>query len=338
VWFGAGRIVWQRRRAVAGAAINVACATLLAIVPPRPDLLLTTARICLKLRRPRRAYDAVARVSVIDVRQIADPDRTAGQMAKIAAALCTRGLRVEANDVLRKGIALTPHSATSRSALIFLLEEELQAAGGNVSLDQWVELEDLLQKSVAESPHLAAPRLALAACLQQRARYLEAETASERVNAPALRLKAEHLLQEAVIAEPCHSAPRLALAGFLLESLRYVEAETVAAAAVQYCPGSLELRLVLARIQFQLRRFEDAVKTIEALLAIAPENAWAWFEYGKILWNSCGRADSAFERAGDLAGNDSALLAGVAQQLLYDLDYDKAARCYKRLLNLHPSM
>jgi len=117
-----------------------------------------------------------------------------------------------------------------------------------------------------------------------------------------------------------------------------VEAETVAAAAVRCCPASAELRLVLARIQFQLLQFEAAAKTIEALLAIAPENGWAWFEYGKILWNSFGRADGAFERAGDLSGNDCALLAGVAHRFLYDLDYEKAAKYYERLLTLHPNM
>src|SRR6516164_1795862 len=153
VRFGAGRVVWQSCRAVASAAINVVCTALLDITLPRPDLLLTTARVCLQLRRPRRAYDAVAGVNVIDVRQIADPDRTAQQMTKIAAALCTRGLRAEAKDVLRKAIALTPHSATPQSALILLLEEDLRAAGG-MSLDQWAELEDLLRKSVIESPHL----------------------------------------------------------------------------------------------------------------------------------------------------------------------------------------
>ena len=70
VRFGAARVVWQSCRAVASAAINVAFTALLAIVPPRPGLLLATAQVCLKLRRPRRAYDAVA---VIDVRQIAQP-------------------------------------------------------------------------------------------------------------------------------------------------------------------------------------------------------------------------------------------------------------------------
>ena len=336
--FGAARSIWQTGRAMAGAAINAACAALLASLRARPYLLLTTAQICFKLRRPLRACDAVAVVSAIDVRQIVDPDRTAAQMTKIAAALCTRGLRVEARNVLRKAIALAPHVAASRSALIGLLEEDLRAAGGNIPLDQWGELEDLLQQSMVDSRHLAAPRLALAACLRGKARYLEAQSAPETVDAMGLRVKAETLLREALAAEPCLSAPRLALADFLLESLRYVEAEAVAAVAVQCCPSSPELRLILARTQFQRRRFDDAARTIEGLLADAPENAWAWFEYGKILWNSYGRADSAFERAGDLSGNDSALLAAVAQQFLYDLEYEKAAKYYERLLNLHPGM
>jgi len=195
-----------------------------------------------------------------------------------------------------------------------------------------------LRKSMIESPHLAAPRLALAACLRQEARYLEAQTAPARVAAPGLRVEAENLLREAVAAEPCRTAPRLALAEFLLENLRYTDAETVAAAAVQRCPASAELRLVLARIGLQLLRLEDAEKTIEALLAIAPENAWAWFEYGTILQNSHHRSDGAFGRAADLSGNDSSLLAGVAQHFLYDLDYEKAAKYYERLLKLHPSM
>jgi tetratricopeptide (TPR) repeat protein len=316
----------------------VACAVLLAITPPRPELALMTARICLKLRRPRRAYDALAGMNAIDVRQIADPDRTAEQMTNIAAVLCAQRLRAEAKDVLRSAIALAPRAAAPRSALILLLEEDLRAAGGNISLEQWAELKNLLRKSVIESPHLAAPRLALAACLGQEARYREAQTAPVRVVAPILRVEAENLLREAVAEEPCGAAPYLALAEFLLESLRYVEAETVATAAVRSCPTSVELRLVLARIQFQLLRLEAAAKTIEALLAVAPENGWAWFEYGKILWNSFDRADSAFERAGDLSGNDGALLAGVAQRFLYDLDYENAAKYYERLLNLHPNM
>ena len=195
---------------MAGAAINVACAVLLTITPPRPDLLLTTARICLQLRRPRRACDAVAGggracdavagVNVVDV-------RTAERMTKLAAALCTRGLRAEAKDVLRRAIALAPHAATPRSTFILLLEEDLRAAGGNISLEQWAELEDLLRKSMIESPHLAAPRLALAACLRQEAQYLEAQTAPARVAVPGLRVEAENLLREERTVS-LRSAPR----------------------------------------------------------------------------------------------------------------------------------
>src|SRR5262249_14890069 len=239
---------------------------------------------------------------------------------------------------MRSAIALAPRAAAPRSALILLLEEDLRAAGGNIPLEQWAELENLWRKSVIATPRLAAPRLALAACLRQEARYREAQTAPARVVAPRLRVEAENLLREAVAEEPRQAAPHLALAEFLLENLRYAEAETVAVAALQRCPASAELRLVLARIQHQLLRRENAKKTIEALIAIAPENAWAWFEYGKILWNSFEPADGAFERAADVSGNDIALLAAVARHFLYDLDYEKAAKYYERLLDLHPSM
>src|SRR5262249_24630363 len=192
-----------------------------------------TAYICLKLRRPRRAFEAVGRMSTIGLGPIAQPDRTAKQMTKIAAAICARGQRVEAKDVLRKAIALAPQFAAPRHALACLLEEDFRAAGANALPGQWMELEDLLRKSIAESPHIAAPRLALAANLQAKVRYLETQSVSERVNAPAHRVEAEDLLREAIVAEPHLPAARLALAAFLLESLRYAEAETVAAVAVQ---------------------------------------------------------------------------------------------------------
>jgi tetratricopeptide (TPR) repeat protein len=332
---------WQRCRAVLSAAIDIACAALLIAVPSDPDLLLGAAYVCVKLRRPRQAYEAVVRLSATVVGQIAQPDRTARQMTKIAAAICAWGQRVEAKDVLRKAIAMAPQFAAPRLALACLLEEELRAAGASASVGQWLERESLLRKSMAESPHLAAPRIALASCLQEKVRYLETQPVSERSNAPVHQVEAEDLLREAIVAEPHLAAPRLALADCLLASRRYVEAEAVAAAAVQCCPSSPELRLALARIQFQLRRFEDAARTIEALLAITPGHAWAWFEYGKVLRNSfyrLGQADRAFERAGDLAGNDGALLAGVAQQFLYDLHYRKAAKFYERLLNAVPGM
>src|SRR6516164_5010887 len=85
----------SRCRAVVGVAINIACAALLVVVPSHPDPLLGTAYICLKLRRPRRACEAVTRLSTIGI-GIAQPDRTAKQMTKIAAALCARAHRVEA--------------------------------------------------------------------------------------------------------------------------------------------------------------------------------------------------------------------------------------------------
>src|SRR5262249_10927355 len=184
-----------------------------------------------------------------------------------------RGLRPEAKDLLRKAVALAPHVAAPRTELVFLLEEEVRAAGGNISAGHWSELENLLRRSIADSPHLAAPPLALAHCLQQEGRSPEAGAGAQEGRPAALRGGGEDLLREAVAAEPGLCSPHLALANFLLEGLRYTEAETVAAAAVQRCPSGHGLRLVLARIQLQLRRFEDAETTIEALLAVAPEDA-----------------------------------------------------------------
>jgi hypothetical protein len=125
--------VWQTCRAVLGAAINIGCAALLAVVPSDPEPLLIAAFICVKLRRPRQAYEAVARLSATVVGQIARPDRTARQMTKIAAAICAWGQRVEAKDVLRKAIAMAPQFAAPRLALACLLEEELRAAGPSAS-------------------------------------------------------------------------------------------------------------------------------------------------------------------------------------------------------------
>jgi hypothetical protein len=116
-----------------------------------------------------------------------------------------------------------------------------------------------------------------------------------------------------------------------------------AAEGVRCCPSSLELRLVLARIQFQMRRYADAANTIETLLAIAPQHAWAWYELGKISRNSYERlelADIAMEHAAELAQKDAdtGLLVTVAQNFLYDLNFAKAAECYDQLLRADPAM
>src|SRR5262245_20023683 len=207
--------VWQACRGVLGAAINIGCAALLDVVPSDPDLLLAAAYICVKLKRPRQAYEAVARLSAI---VIARPERTARQMTEIAAAICAWGQRVEAKDILRKAMAMAPQFAAPRLALAGLLEEELRAAGPSASAGQWLERESLLRRSMVESPHLAAPRIALASCLQGKVRYLETQPVSERSNAPAHQVEAEDLLREAILSEPHLAAPRLALADFLLAS------------------------------------------------------------------------------------------------------------------------
>jgi tetratricopeptide (TPR) repeat protein len=220
--------------------------TALKIAPSDPVVQLWIASICLKLKRPRRAFEVLLRLSVSDWQRCARPTRAMERVTKAAASFAAFGFP-----------------------------------------------------------------------------------------------EAEHLLRRAVAADPKVFVPRLALAALLLERLRYVEALDVAAEGVRRYPSSLEPRLVLARIQFQLRRYADAAKTIEALLELAPEHAWGWYELGRIARNSyerIGLADIAFKRAAELAEKDAGLLAAVAYQFLYDLNLAMAGECYERLLQVEPAM
>jgi tetratricopeptide (TPR) repeat protein len=266
---------------------------LLKIAPSNPVVLLWVASICLKLKRARRAYEVLSRVSASDWEQGARAERLSRAAVSIARLGCP------------------------------------------------VESEHLLRLALAVAPDLIPTLLALAAMLVERKRPIESQTAPTHDDGGEHWREAEGLLRRAVAADPNLSAPRLALAALLLERLRYVEALGVAAEGVRCFPSGLELRLVLARIQFQLRRHADAAKTIEALLAVAPEHAWAWYELGKIARNSyerLGLADTAFRRAARLAEKDAGLLAAVAQHFVYDLNFATAAECYERLLQVEPAM
>jgi tetratricopeptide (TPR) repeat protein len=266
---------------------------LLKIAPSNPVVLLWVASICLKLKRARRAYEVLSRVSASDWEQGARAERLSRAAVSIARLGCP------------------------------------------------VESEHLLRLALAVAPDLIPTLLALAAMLVERKRPIESQTAPTHDDGGEHWREAEGLLRRAVAADPNLSAPRLALAALLLERLRYVEALGVAAEGVRCFPSGLELRLVLARIQFQLRRHADAAKTIEALLAVAPEHAWAWYELGKIARNSyerLGLGDTPFKRAAELAEKDASLLATVAQNFLYDLNFVTAAECYERLVQVEPAM
>ena len=216
-----------------------------------------------------------------------------------------------------------------------------KAAADIARLGYPAESEGLLRLALAVAPNHVPALLAAAAMLVERTRQIEFPSAVIRENGREHWKEAEHLLRRAIAADPNLSAPRLALAALLLERLRYVEALSVAAEGVRCFPSSLELRLVLARTQFQLRQYADAAKTIEALLAVAPEHAWAWYELGKTARNSyerLGLADTPFQRAVELAEKDAGLLAAVAQNFLYDLNFVMAAECYERLLQVEPAM
>jgi len=355
---------------------------LLKIAPSHPVVLLWVASICLKLKRARRAYEVLSRVSASEWERGARPER----LTRAAVSIARLGCPVESEYLLRLALAVAPDVVPTLLALaVMLLDRKRQfesptAPSHDDGGEHWREAEGLLRRAVAADPNFSASHLmerltkaaasiarpgcrmesedmlrlalavapelvpallALAAILVERARQSESHSAVIREKGREHWREAEHLLRRAVAADPNLSAPRLALAALLLERLRYVEALGVAAEGVRCFPSSLELRLVLARIQFQLRRHADAAKTIEALLAVAPEHAWAWYELGKIARNSyerLGLADTAFRRAARLAEKDAGLLAAVAQHFVYDLNFATAAECYERLLQVQPAM
>jgi len=355
---------------------------LLKIAPSHPVVLLGIASICLKLKRARRGYEVLSRMSPRDWERGARPKR----LTRAAAEIARLGYPAESEGLLRLALAVAPNHVPALLAAAAMMVErtrqiESQTAPAHDNRrKRWREAEDFLRRAVAADPNLSGSRLmerltkaaasiarpgcrvesegllrvalavapelvpallALAAILVERARQIEFPSAVIRENGREHWKEAEHLLRRAFAADPNLSAPRLALAALLLERLRYVEALSVAAEGVRCFPSSLELRLVLARIQFQLRRHADAAKTIEALLAVAPEHAWAWYELGKIARNSyerLGLADTAFRRAARLAEKDAGLLAAVAQHFVYDLNFATAAECHERLLQVEPAM
>jgi tetratricopeptide (TPR) repeat protein len=146
--------------------------------------------------------------------------------------------------------------------------------------------------------------------------------------------RAIDLLVKAIALAPQVPEPLLALGTLLDDSFRFLQAETRIAEGIRLCPSSIGLRLMLAQVQFQRRHLDDALDTVDALLAMAPDCARAWCEYGRILSISLerlGMADKAFERAGELCGNDRVALEWIAQHFLNNLDYQRAARYYERL-------
>jgi tetratricopeptide (TPR) repeat protein len=203
----------------------------------------------------------------------------------------------------------------------------------------WVKLQRPYYVFTAFARYMAAhARYPLAARITAAALHSIAAVA----RAAGRERGAEEMLRRVIARWPHVVALRLALAELLhaTTGFRLQEAETTALDALRLSPSDSELLLVLARIQVDLRRFEDAAETVERLLAIDPENAAAWFEYGTILRNSyvrTGRAADAFARAGDLAGSDAHLVERLARQFLHDLDHAKAAGYFERLFVLDPN-
>jgi tetratricopeptide (TPR) repeat protein len=282
-----------------------------------PLALIWSARLCAAIGRPRQAYDSLDRLLGIEPR---NP----------AAWRQMRLVLRQADPQLAFWIGLKARSQ---------LRSDLMAA----ALKRLVDLEAESDRILALLPDPAWPRPAPDAFLTD----FGPEIGSKRLLAVAsLALQvgrakeAEAILEWVRAAEANTVESRLALALLLEQSCRYPEAETVLWEVVEARPAHWEARLNLARIQCQAYHYDEALKTLEGLLALAPENHRAWFEYGQIL-RSCyerpaGTDDRAFERAGELAGTDLITLERVGQYFREERKYDKALRFYDRLFTQNP--
>ena len=148
--------------------------------------------------------------------------------------------------------------------------------------------------------------------------------------------EANGVLRSLIAKTPRNAAPRVALVNILLEANSYRDAEIAALDAARHFPSDPDVLLRLARVQSQLRRFDEAMPTLERLLKIDNAHGWAWFEYGRAArecHDDSGLPSTAFQRAGELAGDDAALLEAVARQFSDNLDHASAVEFYERLLS-----
>ena len=186
---------------------------LLKIAPSHPVVLLWIASICLKLKRARRAYEVLSRMSVSDWERGVRPKR----LTRAAVDIARLGCPAESEDLLRLALAVAPDQVPTLLAVAAMLVErtrqiESQTAPPTTTgvstgeklkvycagllrqtrtfrlpthgaVDQSGseyckarlsdESEDMLRLALAVAPELVPALLALAAMLVEKARQIE---------------------------------------------------------------------------------------------------------------------------------------------------------------------
>src|SRR5262249_4340139 len=102
-----------------------------------------------------------------------------------------------------------------------------------------------------------------------------------------------------------------------------------------------ELRLTLANVQFQAKKFDDAAATIQGLIdkrPKGPESAQLWVQLGEVRRTAgdLKAAGDAYQKARELAPTNPAPILAAA--MLYDTSgrTDEALKAYEEVLKLQP--
>lgn len=103
-------------------------------------------------------------------------------------------------------------------------------------------------------------------------------------------------------------------AAALHEAGRFAHAEAAAREALRLAPDDPDALDELALALYRLARFEAAAETLEALVAVAPEQADAWHRLGRVAtWlDDRERARTAFARAARLDPDEFAVPVRIA--------------------------
>lgn len=127
-------------------------------------------------------------------------------------------------------------------------------------------------------------------------------------------------------------------AGLALFRRDYAEAVAAYENLLRDYPFELEAREMLAKAYWGLYRADDAVRQLEELAAVEPQNQVTWSMLGNYLLSmgEFDRAQPALERFAELAPDNANSYALLGDSLRYRGEFDAALDQYQRALEIDP--